>query len=195
VGENGESIIDYVIANKEAVEEIESLKIGDRVESNHMPLEVKIYGMDEEEKEARGEEKGIEKREWNEVTKEEYLKNCEEWSSKEEDIEELWKEIKEKIEEAIPKIRKRRHKWKMGERIWHDKEWKNRKRKVREQLRSWKKGKCEKGEYWKERKEYKEWCKEKKREYERQEEEKIRSIRTEQEAWKYINRFRKEERE
>jgi len=49
-------------------------------------------------------------------------------------------------------------------------------------------------ELLKERKEYKEWCKERKREYERQKEEKMRNrteIRTEQEAWKYINRFRK----
>lgn len=191
VGENGESVIDYIITNQEAVEEIESLKIGDRVESDHMPLEVKIYGMEEGGKEGRREEKRIEKREWNDETKEEYLKNCEEWSSEKEETEGLWKEIKDKIEEAIPKIRKRRYKWKMGERIWHDKEWKNRKREIRRIFRNWRKGKCGKDEYWKERKEYKEWCKEKKREHERQEEEKIRGIRTEQEAWKYINRFRK----
>lgn len=46
-------------------------------------------------------------------------------------------------------------------------------------------------EFLRERKEYKEWCREKRREHESQEEEKIKRIRTEQEAWKCINRFRK----
>lgn len=73
-----------------------------------MPLEVKIYRMESEgEEEEEEEEKEIEKGVWNEVTKEEYLKSCEEWSCKGEETEELWKEIKDKIEESIPKIRKK----------------------------------------------------------------------------------------
>lgn len=63
--------------------------------------------------------------------------------------------------------------------------------KTKKKMRKWRRGKCEMEEYLKERKEYKIWCREKKKEYERQEEEKIRKIKTEQEAWKYINRFRK----
>lgn len=65
LGENGESIIDYVRGNQEAVEEIESMKIGERIESDHMPLEVRIYGTEGKEKEGRKEKKEIEKREWN----------------------------------------------------------------------------------------------------------------------------------
>jgi len=89
--------------------------VGERIESDHMPLEVKIYG---EEKSRRGaeEEKEIEKRVWSEETKEEYVRNCKGWSSKEEETERIWKEIKEKTEEAIPKVKKKRYKWKLGER-------------------------------------------------------------------------------
>lgn len=36
IGENGVSVIDYVIGNQEAVEEIEKMKVGDRTESDHM---------------------------------------------------------------------------------------------------------------------------------------------------------------
>lgn len=41
----------------------------------------------------------------------------------EENTEGIWKEIKEKVEEAIPKIKKERYRWTIGKRIWHDKEW------------------------------------------------------------------------
>lgn len=79
----------------------------------------------------------------------------------------------------------------MGERIWHDKEWKEKKRELRRKMRKWWRGKCKMEEFLRKRKEYKECCREKRREHERQEKEKIKRIRTEQEAWKYINRFRK----
>ncbi|KAJ3658794.1 hypothetical protein Zmor_010515 [Zophobas morio] len=48
VGARGESIIDYGIVNEEAWEEIESFKVGERVESDHMPLEIKIKGKEQE---------------------------------------------------------------------------------------------------------------------------------------------------
>uniref|UniRef100_UPI0014390EEF uncharacterized protein LOC117165502 n=1 Tax=Bombus vancouverensis nearcticus TaxID=2705178 RepID=UPI0014390EEF len=39
IGERGNSVIDYVIGNQEATEEIIYMKIGKRTESGHMPLE------------------------------------------------------------------------------------------------------------------------------------------------------------
>ncbi|XP_033317426.1 uncharacterized protein LOC117215101, partial [Bombus bifarius] len=41
IGERGNSVIDYVIGNQEATEEIIYMKIGKRTESGHMPLEIK----------------------------------------------------------------------------------------------------------------------------------------------------------
>ncbi|XP_063913200.1 uncharacterized protein LOC135129861 [Zophobas morio] len=48
VGARGESIIDYGNINEEAWEGIESFKLGERVESDNMPLEIKIKGKEEE---------------------------------------------------------------------------------------------------------------------------------------------------
>lgn len=52
-------------------------------------------------------------------------------------------------------------------------------------------GKIEKEEFIKKRKEYRNWCEEEKERLKKEEEERINSIRTEEEAWKYINKFRK----
>lgn len=82
-----------------------------------MPIEATLYGTREESKKIKEEEKEIKKREWKEETKEEHLRRCEAWTSSKEKIEEIWMEIKVKVKEAIPKSKKRRHKWKMGERI------------------------------------------------------------------------------
>ncbi|KAJ3646688.1 hypothetical protein Zmor_024264 [Zophobas morio] len=48
VGASEESIIDYAIVNEEGWEEIESFKVGERVESDHMLLEIKIKGKEQE---------------------------------------------------------------------------------------------------------------------------------------------------
>ncbi|KAJ3644290.1 hypothetical protein Zmor_026956 [Zophobas morio] len=68
VGARGESIIDYGIVNEEAWEEIESFKVGERVESDHMPLVIKVKEKEQEyeKQERRNERKEIEKRIWDE---------------------------------------------------------------------------------------------------------------------------------
>lgn len=63
IGENGASVIDYVICNQEAVQEIERLKVGDRTDPDHMPLEAILYGTRVEGKRIKEEEKEIERRE------------------------------------------------------------------------------------------------------------------------------------
>jgi len=45
------------------------------------------------------------------------------------------------------------------------------------------------------RKRYKEWCKEQKKKHEEEEEIKIRSIKSEAEAWKYINKYKEKKTE
>jgi len=42
IGERGESVIDYVLVNQKASDKIEKMEIGNRVESNHQPLEIEI---------------------------------------------------------------------------------------------------------------------------------------------------------
>lgn len=73
----------------------------------------------------------------------------------------------------------------------YNKEWKEKKKSLRRELRKWNKGKIERKKYVRMRKKYKLWYKEEKEKYEKEEEERINRIRTEKEAWKYINKFRR----
>jgi hypothetical protein len=45
--EEGEGVIDYGRANEEAWERVEEFRIGERVESNHLPLEIYTYRRNE----------------------------------------------------------------------------------------------------------------------------------------------------
>lgn len=77
----------------------------------------------------------------------------------------------------------------MKRKEWHSKVWKKKKKELRKELKKLKKGKINKEEYIK--KEYRAWCDKKRERYEMEEEEKLRLIKTEEEAWNYINKFRK----
>ncbi|XP_014212658.1 golgin subfamily A member 6-like protein 22 [Copidosoma floridanum] len=103
VGSRGESVIDYAIVCQEAFDQIKEMKIGQRTESDHMPLEVYL------EKEV------------------EYGERCKDWERKGKEVEERWSELKEKIESAVPKVQKECKVWKMRDKKWHDKEWKEKK--------------------------------------------------------------------
>ncbi|XP_043578883.1 uncharacterized protein LOC122566127 [Bombus pyrosoma] len=73
IGERGNSVIDYVIGNQEATEEIIDMKVGKRTESDHMPLEVEIGGPELQKKKRRKGrrregEKGVDKRKHGKVS-------------------------------------------------------------------------------------------------------------------------------
>ncbi|XP_033175429.1 golgin subfamily A member 6-like protein 22 [Bombus impatiens] len=157
---------------------------------NHMPLEIEIKGSDvQRDEERKGEEK--ERREWTEESAGRYLEECKDWASGGRTVEEMWAEIKKKINEAIPKKRVRIRKWSIGEKVWHDKELKERKREIRRKMTKFRKGKCSREEFIEEKKALKQWCKRRKEKQEEEEMEKINKLKTEQEAWKYINKYRR----
>ncbi|XP_067209997.1 uncharacterized protein [Linepithema humile] len=103
----------------------------------------------------------------------------------------MWKKMEEKVRDFIMKMDKRIIPWKLGKKEWHSKEWKIKKRELKKELKKLEKGKINKKKYVEKRKEYRKWCEEEKRKHEEEEEQKIKLIRTEKEAWKYINKFRK----
>lgn len=65
------------------------------------------------------------------------------------------------------------------------------KREMRKELRRLRKDKISREECIRKRGEYKKWCKGEKKKHEKEEEEKIKTIKTEKEAWKYINKYKK----
>lgn len=190
IGERGTSVIDYVVANEKAAQEIKTVREGLRTESDHVPLEVVIEGEKKERKVEEGEIE-IERSVWTEEGIEEYHKRCEGWICNRTETEEIWKELEEKVKEARKRERKKIKPWKMGRKEWHSKEWKEKKREVRREMEKWRKGKIDKKEYVRKRREYKRWCEEERKKHREEEEEKIKAIRTEEEAWKYINKYRK----
>jgi exonuclease III len=48
IGSRRETVIGYVMVNEEAWDEIEEFKVGERVESDHMPLDVRTKGREQE---------------------------------------------------------------------------------------------------------------------------------------------------
>nr|XP_033199429.1 histone-lysine N-methyltransferase, H3 lysine-79 specific-like [Bombus vancouverensis nearcticus] len=166
------------------------MKVGKRVESDHMPLEIETEGPEvQRDEERKGEEK--ERREWTKESAGRYLEECKDWASRGRTVEEMWAEIKKKINEVIPKKRVRIRKWSIGEKVWYDKEWKERKKEIRRKMTKFRKGKCSREEFIEEKKAFKQWCKQRKEKQEEEEMEKIKKIKTEQEAWKYINNYRR----
>lgn len=44
IGQMGSSVIDYVVANEKAIEEVRKVEEGNRTELDHIPLEVELDG-------------------------------------------------------------------------------------------------------------------------------------------------------
>ncbi|KAK2578103.1 hypothetical protein KPH14_011614 [Odynerus spinipes] len=90
----------------EAIEDIKRIRVGERTESDHLPLEVEVYGPNIEETK-RVDRGKIEKRKWSAQGVEKYHEGCKGWKWRGKEVEEMWKEIREKVDSAIPKIRKK----------------------------------------------------------------------------------------
>ncbi|KAK0157226.1 hypothetical protein PV328_011724 [Microctonus aethiopoides] len=160
------------------------------MESDHMPLEFKIYGT-RADKEEEYVERWEERRVWDEDGIKTYHQRCEKWQDENEEVNKKWENIKNKVKEAIPTKKVKIRTWKIGEREWHDSEWKKRKRDARKLVRDWRKNKCSREDLIKKKKEYRRWQEERKKEYEDEKMREIECVKTEQEVWKFINKYRK----
>lgn len=181
------SVIDFGLTNVEAWEKIERFEIGRRVDSDHSPLIVTLnMGKD---KEVEVKDKRKEKVQlWDEESEKRYRERTENIDWKEEGVEKEWRELKEKVDtETSWKYRATR---KAGRQPWWDTECRAGKKILQ---RIWKevgKKRVSEEEYKESRRVYKDLCKEKKRKWKEKEEEKVRNIKTEKEAWEYVNRGR-----
>ena len=126
VGERGSTVIDYAIGNLEAIEEVSYFKVGDRTESDHMPLELTIHGERIEKIEDNINEE-YSMRDWSEESIEKYHSNCKAWECEEGNVNEMWENLKEKVQEVVPMIKKKRKKWRLGEKRCQDRAWSEKK--------------------------------------------------------------------
>ena len=73
-------------------------------------------------------------------------------------MESIWEALKKKVNEAVKKEVKEVKDWRRGDKAWHSKEWTERKRELRKELRKLRKGRLSREEFWGKRKMYEEWC-------------------------------------
>jgi hypothetical protein len=146
IGSRGETVIDYVMVNEEAWDEIEEFKVGERVESDHMPLEVRTKGREQERGSMKDVKRKIVKNIWTEEGKEKYTARLREAKYEEEEINEKVRELNENVKNATKKkeieIREKMGLWKNE---WWDKECREGKQAARKKLRNWKKEKSNEG--------------------------------------------------
>lgn len=204
-GARGSSVIDYVIVNEEMRNRIRKFCIGERVDSDHLPMEIE---MEEEEEEGQVEDQGeqredtkeeeVERIIWDEESRKLYEEKTEELSRLEDDkgrtpasVEEMWETIKRIITGAMVRRKiKRRKRRELGHRDWWDRSCSRKKRGLKRMYRRWKKGKVEKEKFLEEKKKFKELIEKKQKDKRKEEEEDLRKLKKETDIWKYINRTR-----
>jgi len=197
VSDRGCSVIDFVTVNDSCHEFVNSFKVENRVDSDHMPLVVEIEEEEEERRSEEEEEK--EQREekrskicWDKEAIENYRKRTDtEWVRGEGDsIEEKWERLKAMVHEAMVKREVKIRKRKIGYKDWWDRSCTKKKRSVHRICKCWKNGKIRRDMFIKARRELKELLAEKKKRKREEEEMDLRRIKNEAEVWKYINKKR-----
>lgn len=122
-------------------ERIERMEVGDRVESNHQPLIVKIR---EGDKEGRGGKSRGKLMEMDREGKKEFKEKLGRMQEGEIETEKEWERMKGRIKEVLEEGNK--EKGKGNRRGWFDEECKEEKKKLRRELRKWRReGGMEKG--------------------------------------------------
>ncbi|XP_029171329.1 cilia- and flagella-associated protein 251-like [Nylanderia fulva] len=136
-GGRGNTVIDYVIGNEDSGEKVRRLRIRDKVDSDHHPIEVEIEGWQRRERrKSRGGRRGV----WNEEGRrifEGKVEEIGEIGGGEEEIDGEWERIEERMKEVLRATEEDWRKGKKEKRGWWDGECREEKRKVRRELRRW----------------------------------------------------------
>ncbi|XP_020289886.1 uncharacterized protein LOC109857707, partial [Pseudomyrmex gracilis] len=145
VGARGSTVIDYVFVNELIVDKVTEFKVEERVDSDHMPVCMKMEEMEETEEEEerdgrrkmklkKQEKKVIEKKRicWDPEAIEKYKAKTEEigWNEEQERIslDRKWNKLKNLVQEAMTKKVYKIKKRKIGHKDWWDKSCTRRKR-------------------------------------------------------------------
>ncbi|XP_029155012.1 uncharacterized protein PF11_0207-like, partial [Nylanderia fulva] len=128
-GGRGNTVIDYVIGNEDSGEKVRRLRIRDKVDSDHHPIEVEIEGWQRRERrKSRGGRRGV----WNEEGRrifEGKVEEIGEIGGGEEEIDGEWERIEERMKEVLRATEEDWRKGKKEKRGWWDGECREEKRK------------------------------------------------------------------
>ena len=188
IGGNGRTVIDYVMCNAQAREEVESLSVEERTESDHLPLVVRINSNREIDRATKTDR--IEFEVWDEKGVEHYQKNLSDVKLESEGIDEELSELTNKIAPAILRRWSTNRNQKTRQKWWTEECW-IKKKEVSKLLKLWKKNIVGIEEYRNKRREFKKLCQLKKKEQEKKDEDEIMKIKQGKELWKFIRRERK----
>jgi hypothetical protein len=106
IGNRGETVIDYGIVDEEAWERVEEFRIGERVGSDHLPLEISIEGTNQEERgkgRAKEKQRKVTIKIWDDQGVEEDRRRLDKARFVEQEIEKMAVELKEVIKKATMK--------------------------------------------------------------------------------------------
>lgn len=158
-GTLGSSVIDYAICNAEAWEEIEKFKVGERTESDHMPLEIVLQASAEVGKgqETEGEEE-LEIEGWSTKGATLYKENLRKRKAEKVGIQDAWNELAEEVRKAISRRKIRIKKPKIREKKWWDKECRESKKRLNRMFSQIKIGKIERKIYTEEKQRHNKLC-------------------------------------
>ncbi|XP_026827634.1 golgin subfamily A member 6-like protein 22 [Ooceraea biroi] len=188
-GGRGCTVIDYVMGDSEVRERIAEMKIGDKIDSDHQPIEVMIKGTGMKRRGERGLEKcwrGV----WNEKGRREFKECIDTIEMREREIREDWREMEERFKEAMETAERKIVRSRKKGDEWWDEECKKKKREVRRELRLWRKERGDEERYRERKREYKQLIEEKKKELSDKWEKKAVEVRGEKEVWEIINKDR-----
>ncbi|XP_029163724.1 golgin subfamily A member 6-like protein 22, partial [Nylanderia fulva] len=126
-GGRGNTVIDYVLGDEDSREKVKKLRVKDKVDSDHQPVEVEIKG--KQRKERRKNRGGRRGGTWNEERCRRFKEKVGELEGGEEEIEGEWKKMEERVKEAMKVTEEEERKMKKERRGWWDEECGERKRK------------------------------------------------------------------
>lgn len=193
VGRNGNSVIDYAICNVEAWDEVRNMKVGNRAESDHRPIEITMGKKIERRNKRREESREVE--DWTEEGCKKYQQKLKERKEQARGAKEEWEELAREIRRATTKKEIKVRENTLGKRKWWDRECRESKTKLNRIFREILKGKKEKASYLEEKRRHAKLCKGKEEEEKKKEQKKLLEIKDRNEVLKYIKRERQQRKQ
>lgn len=138
IGALGSTVIDYALGDKEVKDTVREMKIGDKVDSDHRPVEVIIRGKDKW-RGVRSKECRVWRRVWDEEGCEKFRRRLGEVEEVGTELEEEWKGMESRLKKTLKEVEEERDSKRGGRRGWWDKECWTKKKEVRKELREWRK--------------------------------------------------------
>lgn len=137
VGAKGSTVIDYVVVDDNIIDKVEEFKMDIRVDSDYMPICLRIRRVERRKKRKDGSEEEEEEQarmliKWDEEAVQKYRDNTEKTQEEEDqEVEEMWQKLRVWVHKAMIKEEVKIRKRKLGHKDWWDKSCTKKKREMK----------------------------------------------------------------